>query len=351
MKLNNIFGEKHTILPRFRGMMRRTWQNWYLEKFKDHKNEFNDNNIFMEVKTHVFKSAGYKKYPEAHTTDLYKIAAYGSPAKYNLEKIVPSLTKLNITDSAYQIKGEVDLVHTLKENSPESRETFIFRDGVVVFWNFTKEDTKDVMDILSEHQIFGYVVDHHMQSFDVNYYTLSKRPDGVFTLPENNNFHEKYVTSCMLATSVSLTIWQTVLELYLHNILENVAHDMNIGYTVKATRREVEQLHGNLSSLTFFMEINDHVYQRIAKGEQAKMDHFHKELWIQNSIHRRIKDLQKRLFHCNEISNLILVLTSHRKHRRSFRIYYMGSIATILFAMLSTLYKIRALREQRKQKA
>nr|XP_022905814.1 required for meiotic nuclear division protein 1 homolog isoform X1 [Onthophagus taurus] len=347
MKLQTILRIK-MFLPTLNKLMRPTWRDWVYKRYWGDKYKFKEHSIFEEIDAPVFKSPGQKKVKasmnivsEISKLHLYKIVAYGSPVKYVLEDLLPNLTKLWVTKSAYHIKGETDLVHSVNEESKEPQETFIFRDGVVVFWNFINKDIKDVMDVLSKHQIFGYDIDNDMQASDIHYYKVTNKTrccsvgaDGVISIPRDNNFHVKYATSCMLATSVSLTIWQKLIQIYLSNILERVADDINLGYRISASERDVEQLQGSLSTVIFFMEINDQVYKPVTEDKESNVNEFHKELWILNSIPRRIKNVEKHLSHCKEICNLLHVLYSYKKHTNSFIIYYLITVSILILSIL-----------------
>nr|XP_022904390.1 required for meiotic nuclear division protein 1 homolog [Onthophagus taurus] len=358
MKLHSVLHTK-IFLPAIYRLIRPVWRDWMIGWYTGEEIKHEEDGVFIDMETPEFKTPDYRakrKYSNVELLNSHKIVAYGAPVKYHLEDILPYLKLLPVTCNAHHIQGEIDILHSLYEDiQEEPLEVFIFRNGVAVFWNCNNENIDYVMAILSAFQTVGYNIKNRIIS-DITYYKASKTQhssvgtDGIFIIPHKNNFYEKYATSCMLATSLSLTIWQKIVENNLEIILERAARDINMGCTISATERDIEQLNKNLSTVIYFMEINDQVYQPANEDGKRNVNQYHRDLCILSSISRRIKNLEKHLYNYKEICGLIEVFYSYKSHTYVLIMYYMITISTLLLNILKYFNKIQETEAEKLQK-
>jgi len=276
------------------------------------------------------------------------VIAFSTCDEYNLESLLGGLTSqglyeekslpLDIQDEALHVAAKYRL-------DEQSRDVFFFREGTVVFWNFTQTEANSVMQFLRKFEKGSYkenIVRNEQELMEFGLHqNKSKLANGKILLseiaPGGVDPLEMYTFSNGIALSVKLAVMEATLDEYIESI-ETVIEDIRNGRKINLTRERVFMKTGELFSLRHKLNLSsdlldtpDFYWDR----EQletlfAKTTNFY-------AIERRTKVMNEKIQHCTELMELI---AHHLEDNHHVRLELMIIILIVVEVMFEIVHYV-----------
>ncbi|KAI6200966.1 DUF155 domain-containing protein [Aphelenchoides besseyi] len=289
------------------------------------------------VVTPVFNSSARRAQRRRRSlTEMYKaqqtnkqpqVMAMAKAEAFDLWRIVDD----NVLSHLYQITFvDDDNEDTLHITAREEyrikdlvKDAFIFTDGVIVTWNMDTAETNQLIDLLQPFEQEPYnptLTQQETESMVYNYTNGSRvfiKNDVINLskeLTENmDNSTEvltRYALSQGLAASVKVAIWERQLNEYAEP-LNATTKSLTRG-VIPWKRRETLQRTGQFAALRQSINLDsgllnaDFYWER----EDLKQHYTHSLRYFE--VNKRLKDLNTRLDHCQNLVNVIDNMLTHR---------------------------------------
>lgn len=204
---------------------------------------------------------------QTNTNGFYNVMAYATAEEYDLESLHTALTKQDLyqtkkffTEGSSGSDGDVLHVRAKYQVENEPHEIFFFREGSVVLWNCSEEETGNLLRELKVFEINSNDEDDIMAESESMLY---KYTDGQQAQLKSGNFFiqsgdagdlDRYTFSNAMMSSVKLGIWEAALERYVNNVAF-LTKDLKSGKKIKWTRSAVLQKIGELFALKHMLNL------------------------------------------------------------------------------------------------
>ncbi|KAK9236028.1 hypothetical protein V1525DRAFT_380363 [Lipomyces kononenkoae] len=250
---------------------------------------------------------------------------------------------------------EIDLTedhNDYQELLQRKAELFVFAYGVVVFWNFTETQERDILaDITfadSENNL-GMVIkpipegDRETEEFSFEYSRTSKSPrisNDVMTLRAvggNADIKHKLTMSHGIAQSTKLSYFETKMENITMLELESVPKQLALqGSLGRVTREDIMKIEGSLFKLRVDVNLSSSVLDvpEFFWDEEPEMHAFYTAVREYLEIKQRIKVLNQR---CKVFLDLADILADSIAESNMSRITWIIIALIVLSLMVTTL--------------
>lgn len=205
--------------------------------------------------------------PQENTEGFYNVVAYATAEEYDLEGLHTALTKQDLyqTKKFYSVgssESDGDVLHMCAKYQVdnESHELFFFREGSVVLWNCSEEETGHLLRELREFEVNPYEHVDIVEECDSMSY---KYTDAQQAQLKNGNFFiqkgelgdlDRYTFSNAMMSSVKLGIWEAALDRYVNSIAF-LTDDLKSGRQIKMSRSAVLRKIGELFALKHMLNL------------------------------------------------------------------------------------------------
>lgn len=208
-----------------------------------------------------------KKAKKENMEGHFNVFAYATAEEYDLEALHTALTKQDL----YQTKkffskdstidtGDVLYVCSKYQVENEPHEIFFFREGSVVLWNCSEEETSNLLTDLKEYELKSYERNVVMNESELMLYRYAETGNAHL---KGAKFHiqkgedgdlERYTFSNAMSQSVKLGIWESTLDRYVDS-MAFVTDDMKRGKKIRMTRASVLRKTGELFALKHLINL------------------------------------------------------------------------------------------------
>ncbi|KAK2161898.1 hypothetical protein LSH36_108g07131 [Paralvinella palmiformis] len=281
---------------------------------------------------HAAKRATRKKKSKdaAFKDKMFDVMAYSTADKYNLLTLREKLKEQGLygyVPLPSDMSEEALHVESLYGVEEEPRGIFFFKDGATVFWNTPQVERSSVLKFLRRHQEKPYDEDLVYEEYDRMHYVYqigSSQLNGdeillrqvVDKTDLNTQRLEKYAFSNALALSVSLSIWEAMLDQYVESI-EFILQDLKDGKNIKMTERDVLRKAGHLLTLRHLINLrSDLLDPPDAYWDREDLESIYIKTCQYLDIARRTRVMNEKLNHCTELMTMLQELLKDKHHTR-----------------------------------
>lgn len=281
---------------------------------------------------HAAKRATRKKKSKDATfrEKMFDVMAYSTADKYNLLTLKEKLKEQGLYGNVplpSDMNEEALYVESLYGVEEEPRGIFFFKDGATVFWNMPQVERASVLKFLRRHQEKPYNEDLVYEEYDRMHYTYQIGPSHLNgdeivlrQIADKTDLNlqrlEKYAFSNALALSVSLSIWEAMLDQYVESI-EFILQDLKDGKNIKMTERDVLRKAGHLLTLRHLINLrSDLLDPPDAYWDREDLEEIYIKTCQYLDIARRTRVMNEKLNHCTELTTMLQELLKDKHHTR-----------------------------------
>ncbi|KAM9310873.1 required for meiotic nuclear division protein 1 homolog isoform 1-T1 [Gastrophryne carolinensis] len=220
----------------------------------------------------------------------------------------------------------VSVANTAKEY--DNGMIFLFREGVVVFWNIEEKTVKHVMRILEQHEIQPYEVALvHWENEEINYSYgegNSRLVKGEIVLNSQLDpdeiILEKFAFSNALCLSVKLAMWEATLDTFVESI-QSIPEALKARKRLRLSHDDVMQKIGELFALRHRINLSsDLLITPDFYWDRENLEHLYDKTCQFLYINRRVKVINEKLQHCTELTDL---MRNHLNEKHALRLEWM----------------------------
>ncbi|KAF1762690.1 hypothetical protein GCK72_010952 [Caenorhabditis remanei] len=227
-----------------------------------------------------------------------------------------------------------DTLHFVKKleytiNPAELSEIFVFRDGVVVFWNVDSSQRSQILRELERYAMAPYDSMIVMDEQDRMFYKFSEqstvssiRQDRFFLSGKHlDAFHgsneailERFAMSQAFAASVKIGVWESLLN-NLAEPLSNTTKSLTQG-KIPWSRKQALMRSGEFAALRHSINLDCTLLNKDFYWERPELEKYYTLAGRHFSLDRRIGLLNKRLDYCEELVKMVdnTIALRHASH-------------------------------------
>ncbi|PIC41099.1 hypothetical protein B9Z55_008633 [Caenorhabditis nigoni] len=227
-----------------------------------------------------------------------------------------------------------DTLHFVKKleytiNPAELSEIFVFRDGVVVFWNVDSSQRSQILRELERYAESPYDSRIVMDEQDRMFYKFSEqstvssiRQDRFFLSGKHlEAFHgsneailERFALSQAFAASVKIGVWESLLN-NLAEPLSTTTKSLTRG-KIPWSRKEALMRSGEFAALRHSINLDCTLLNKDFYWERPELEKYYMLAGRHFSLDRRIGLLNKRLDYCEELVKMVdnTIALRHASH-------------------------------------
>ncbi|XP_003746664.1 required for meiotic nuclear division protein 1 homolog [Galendromus occidentalis] len=281
-------------------------------------------------KMSVQKKRAIKKKARGASPNIF---AYSTCEEYQLDVIRNRLADQGLYD-VRELPEETEALHAKARYvvDAQHRDIFFFKEGTVVFWNFTEIEARTVLKLLKGCETGPYdedMVEEELEVMEFQFHNAKTRvTNGKVLLSANEpeepdakvekqaDVLEMYAFSNGIALSVKLAIWEAVLEKYVDSI-ECMLEDIRHGRKLAATRDHVFRKTGELFALRHSLNLSsDFLDTPDFYWDRADLESLFTKAIRLYSIERRTRVMNEKINHCQELMELISHHLEDKHHVR-----------------------------------
>ncbi|XP_018334368.1 required for meiotic nuclear division protein 1 homolog [Agrilus planipennis] len=306
------------------------------------KNTAQENISSLQIKKRVVRQKRPLEAQDTKTPGQFIVTALATAEEYKLEELTQGLTEQNLYEPRF-IDKNVNAIYAVAKYQvdKEPREIFFFREGSVVLWNVTDLEVSNVLNFLKNYEQDSYP--DKLIAKETEYMNYQHQKDnkptvfdsnsGDFLLSTEDNILEKYTFSNVMAQSVKLGIWESMLERYIDSIVY-VTEDLKRGAKLKMTRSQVLRKHGELFALRHVINLSSDLLDTPDfYWDREELEKLYLQLYSYFSINRRTKVMNEKINHCVE---LVELLSTHLSDKHHIRLEWM----IIILIMVEVVFEV-----------
>jgi len=264
-----------------------------------------------------------------------------------MEAVCQKLTEQGLYDLR-ELPEETEALHAQAHYivNGQHRDIFFFKEGSVVFWNFTEIEAHTVLDLLRGCETRPYdkeMVEEELEVMEFQFHNAkTKITNGKVLLnegerestaivdsepPKQGDTLEMYAFSNGIASSVKLAIWEATLEKYVESI-ESMLEDIRHGRKLAATRDHVFRKTGELFALRHNLNLSsDYLDTPDFYWDRDDLEWLFSKTIRLYSIERRTRVMNEKINHCQELMEL---LSHHLEDKHHVRLELMIIILIVI---------------------
>ena len=207
-----------------------------------------------------------------------------------------------------------------------SRDLFLFREGTIVCWNCSSEEIDNLLDFISNYQLSPYDKSLVLKEREeVDYLISNDKQKSSFTKgvihlknDEKTKLYDQYACSNVIAMSVKLAIWESLLNEFIEKI-SFITDNMKRGKNLKVTRDQIFffKITGELFALRHQINLqSDLLDEPDFYWDRDHLLHLYQKTFNYLKLAKRTKVMNVKINDCLSLIELVSHHLNDRHHVR-----------------------------------
>lgn len=254
-----------------------------------------------------------------------RCAGYCTAANYDTPRLFQFL---QASGTSQQFR---DVVHTqIKDEKGVKRDIFYFAYGVVVFWGFSYEEEKPLIETLKNFEK-NPLVKFELDEFSFSYGDKMKIEDDEITL-QKKDVLTKLAISYAIGQSVKLTVFEEVISRTVE-LSKQIPHDLAEKGKIVLSRKEISRKMGELYLERNYINLHSEILDTPEVfWEHADLEPFYRKMAHYLDINKRVDLLNRRLTLLHE---LFEILGNELNHQHSSRLEWTIIILIVIEVVMA----------------
>ncbi len=256
-----------------------------------------------------------------------RCTAYCTAANYDIS---PFLQFLQGSGTAQLFR---DVIHSQpKDEKGVKRDIFYFSYGVAVFWGFSEEEEKPLLEQLKNFEKAS-LLKREVDEFSFSYGDKMKIEDDEIVL-QKKDVLTKLAISYAIGQSVKLTVFEEVISRTIERskqIPKDLADKGKITLSRKETSRKMGELYLERNYINLHSDILD---TPELFWEHAELEPFYRKMAHYLDVNKRVELLNRRLTLLHELFG---ILSDGLNHQHSSRLEWTIIILIVIEVVLASM--------------
>lgn len=272
-----------------------------------------------------------------------EVVAYAISEEIDLEKLDTFLADQKLYHKEPLPTDVEDAIYTkaVYEVDRHCREVFFFREGVVVFWDMSPLERKEILQQVRKFCDAPYELSLTMSENESLNFCYTDNPYTRINgyeiqlssgTPEAHVL-EKYAFSNSLGLSVKLSLWEEFLTRFIDSI-EPLSDDMRCGRKIRITRKNLLRKSGELFTLRHLVNLSSDLLDTPDfYWDRENLEPLYQKTINYLNVAKRTRVMNEKLKHCCE---LIELLSDHMNDKHHTRL----EVMIIVLIMVEVMFEI-----------
>ncbi|ESO12843.1 hypothetical protein HELRODRAFT_153971 [Helobdella robusta] len=264
----------------------------------------------------------------------YDLSAYATAEEYQLETIGHLMqnflpcTVQQLPDDALDVLhvqfNEKNAIKNKEDEETVLKNIFLFREGSIVFWNFTEPEKLRILSLIRDHQHGSYDENLIMEQLENVEFAFTDAKTSLVNgaihiqRPQEGDVDhlEMFTFSNAISLSVKLAVWEASLEKYIESI-ESMLEDLKNGRKLRVSESDVLKKAGELFTLSHLINLSSDLLDTPDfYWDRDQLEKLYRKTCNFLNIPRRTKVMNEKLRQCVEFTELVRDYLKDKHHTR-----------------------------------